>query len=178
MVIFLLDFECGDRAAVAGEVEKACWDGRRRDRERKALPEGRKGINFVAMMKLAPLHRMVRLSSVGEESIRTEKLLCDDSSKSAPKIGATFPAFGLSSQRLTASPGCGFRDLGPKTPSTCWDNTMKHCWHEMAGLSPYYIRLYGYCVRLWQCWCLPRFASLPNLEICPDLCSDLVDAPQ
>ena len=23
-VIFLLDFECGDRVAVAGEVEKAC----------------------------------------------------------------------------------------------------------------------------------------------------------
>ena len=54
-VIFLLDFECADRAAVAGEVEKACWEGRPRERERRALPDGRKGISFVAMMKLSPL---------------------------------------------------------------------------------------------------------------------------
>ena len=58
-VIFLLGFECGDRAAVAGEVEKVCWEGRRRDKERKAPPDGRKGINLVAMMKLAPLRRKV-----------------------------------------------------------------------------------------------------------------------
>jgi hypothetical protein len=73
-VIFLLDLECGDRAAVAGEVEKACWEGRLLDRERRALPDGRKGINLVAMMKDATLRKKLKLSSVVEGSIETKKL--------------------------------------------------------------------------------------------------------
>jgi hypothetical protein len=73
-VIFLLVFECGDRAAVAGEVAKARWEGRLLDRERRALPDGRKGINFVAMVKLSLLRKRLKLSSRGEGSIETEKL--------------------------------------------------------------------------------------------------------
>ena len=91
---FLLDFECGDRAAVAGEVEKACWGGRRFDRERKALPDGRKGINFVAIMENSALHRKLKLWSVVERSNKARKLHPMTPRKSAPKIGAAFPASG------------------------------------------------------------------------------------
>ena len=49
-VIFLFDFDCADREVVAGVVEKACWEGRLLDRERRALPDGRSGISFVAMV--------------------------------------------------------------------------------------------------------------------------------
>jgi hypothetical protein len=54
-VIFLVDFDCGDREAVAGLVEKARWEGRLLDRERRVLPDGRNGINFVAIMRLFTL---------------------------------------------------------------------------------------------------------------------------
>ena len=53
-MIFLAGFDCGDREAVAGVVEKAFWEGRLLDRERRALPDGRSGINFVAMMQSSP----------------------------------------------------------------------------------------------------------------------------
>jgi hypothetical protein len=59
-VTFLLDFECGDRAAVVGEEEKGRWEGRRLDRERRALPGGRKGMSLVAIMENSALHRSVR----------------------------------------------------------------------------------------------------------------------
>jgi hypothetical protein len=69
-VTFLLDFECGDRAAVAGEEEKVCWEGRRLDRERRAQPDGRKGISLVAIMENSPLHREPTLCSGVERSIK------------------------------------------------------------------------------------------------------------
>jgi hypothetical protein len=62
-VIFLFDFDCGDRETVAGVVEKACWEGRLLDRERRALPDGRSGISFVAMMQLSPCCKKLTLSS-------------------------------------------------------------------------------------------------------------------
>ena len=68
-VTFLLDFECGDRAAVVGEEEKGHWEGRRLDRERRALPDGRKGISLVAIMEHSALHREQKLCSVVERSI-------------------------------------------------------------------------------------------------------------
>ena len=43
------DLECGDSGAVTGEVEKACWEGRLLDKDRRAVPDGRKGISFVAI---------------------------------------------------------------------------------------------------------------------------------
>ena len=52
-VIFLFDFDCGDREAVAGVVEKARWEGRLLNSERRALPDGRSGISFVAIMQLS-----------------------------------------------------------------------------------------------------------------------------
>jgi hypothetical protein len=61
-VIFLFDFDCGDREAIAGVVEKACWEGRLLDRERRALPDGRSGISFVAMMQLSPCCKKLKLS--------------------------------------------------------------------------------------------------------------------
>ena len=108
VVIFLLDFECGDRAAVAGEVEKACWEGRRRDKERKALPEGRKGINFVAMMKLAPLRRMVKLSSEVEGSIRTEKLLAMTPQKVRRRSALHSPRLAFPANDLPPAGAMGF----------------------------------------------------------------------
>jgi hypothetical protein len=62
-VIFLFDFDCGDREAVAGVVEKPCWEGRLLDRERRALPDGRSGISFVAIMQLSPCCKKLKLSS-------------------------------------------------------------------------------------------------------------------
>jgi len=62
-VIFLFDFDCGDREAVAGVVEKPRWEGRLLDRERRALPDGRNGINFVAMMQLSPCCKKLKVSS-------------------------------------------------------------------------------------------------------------------
>ena len=67
---FLLVFEDGDRAAVAGEVEKAGREGRRFDRERRALADGLKGINFVAIMENPALHRKLELYLVVEDQSR------------------------------------------------------------------------------------------------------------
>jgi hypothetical protein len=126
---FLLDFECGDRAAMAGEVEKACWEGRRFDRERKALPDGRKGINFVAIMENSALHRKLKLWSVVERSNKARKLhpmtpskKCAEDRRSIPRVWAS-----LSNQR----PESGFRYHNSQNYARpCSENVENACTFE------------------------------------------------